>query len=130
MFLHIGSNKTLRAKEIIGIFDTDNATVSTVTRKFLADAEKRGEVAAASDEIPKSFVLTGDKNKQNIWFSQLNSGVLYHRIGACEEYDVRAEVPPESDEMNITDIPNIRDIPDITDAPDAPDIPDDPEKPD
>ena len=107
MFLHIGCNKTLRAKEIIGIFDTDNATVSTVTRKFLADAEKRGEVAAASDEIPKSFVLTGDKNKQNIWYSQLNSAVLYHRIGACEEYEVRA------DEMNITDIPDITDTPDI-----------------
>lgn len=97
MFLHIGANKTLRSKEIIGIFDTDNATVSGITRKFLAGAEKCGEVSAASEEIPKSFVLTGGKTKygneiprQSIWFSQLNSGVLYHRIGAGEEYDVRS----------------------------------------
>ena len=105
MFLHIGANKTLRSAHIIGIFDTDNATVSSVTRKYLAESEKRGEVSAANDEIPKSFVLTGDRTRrtggayptpqQKITFSQLTSGVLLHRLDTEAEYDVRRGEQPE-----------------------------------
>jgi hypothetical protein len=41
MYLHVGNNKNIREKSIIGIFDTDTSTVSTITRKFLSGAEKR-----------------------------------------------------------------------------------------
>ena len=44
MFLHVGNNRNIREKDIIGIFDADTSTVSTVTRKFLSAAQKRGEV--------------------------------------------------------------------------------------
>ena len=40
MYLHAGNNKNIREKDIIGIFDADNSTLSYITRKYLADAEK------------------------------------------------------------------------------------------
>ena len=57
MYLHIGNQRNIRKKRIIGIFDTDNATVSETTRKFLRKNEKEGRVSSAIAEIPKSFVL-------------------------------------------------------------------------
>lgn len=79
MFLHVGNNKNLRKKNIIGIFDADTATVSTVTRKFLSSASKRGEVEAASEEIPKSFVLYEKKGGYGICFSQISTTALLGR---------------------------------------------------
>lgn len=57
MYLHIGNQKNIRKKQIIGIFDTDNATLSETTRRFLKKNEKEGRVSSAITEIPKSFVL-------------------------------------------------------------------------
>lgn len=57
MFLHVGNNKNIRERDIVGIFDADTATVSGVTKKFLSAAEKKKRVIAANNEVPKSFVL-------------------------------------------------------------------------
>ena len=80
MYLHVGNNKNIRTKDIIGIFDMDNATVSMITRKFLSDSQKRGLVESANDEIPKSFVLYKVDGKMNVCFSQLSSTALYGRM--------------------------------------------------
>ena len=83
MFLHVGNNRNIRERDIIGIFDADTATVAQLTRKYLATAQKRGEVESSSDEIPKSFVLyrKGGKGKFTICFSQLSSAALLGRSG-------------------------------------------------
>lgn len=81
MFLHVGNNKNIRERDIIGIFDADTSTVSAVTRKFLSGAGRRGEVEASSDEIPKSFVLYRKKGGYGICFSQLSSAALLGRSG-------------------------------------------------
>ena len=80
MFLHVGNNKNIREKSIIGIFDADTATVSAVTKKYLSAAAKRGEVESANEEIPKSFVLYKEETgKFKICFSQLSSVALIGR---------------------------------------------------
>ena len=84
MYLHIGNGKNIRSKNIIGIFDTDNATVSEITRKLLKDYEKDGRVISAIDEIPKSFVLYFEEKlngtvEPTICFSQLSSSSLSGR---------------------------------------------------
>ncbi len=82
MYLHAGNNKNIREKNIIGIFDIENSTVSDVTKKYLSDAEKRGEVeSAAGDELPKSFIVYFDKNQEyKVCFSQLSTSALDGRI--------------------------------------------------
>lgn len=63
MYLHAGNKKNIRNKNIIGIFDTDNCTVSMISRKFLSEAQKRSEMESAVEEIPKSFILFEHPNR-------------------------------------------------------------------
>ncbi|MBR2311844.1 MAG: DUF370 domain-containing protein [Clostridia bacterium] len=79
MFLHVGNNKNIRKKEIIGIFDADTATVSVTTRRFLSKSDKRGEIEAANEEIPKSFILYRKKEGYGICFSQISTSALLGR---------------------------------------------------
>ncbi len=79
MYLHVGNNKNIRERDIVGIFDADSATVSTVTRKYLAAADKRGKVEAANEELPKSFILYCDKGEYRICFSQISTAALLGR---------------------------------------------------
>ena len=79
MFLHVGNNKNIRKKEIIGIFDADTATVSVTTRRFLSAAERRGAVEAANEEIPKSFILYKKNGRSAICFSQISTMALFGR---------------------------------------------------
>lgn len=80
MFLHVGNNKNIRSRDIIGIFDTDNATLSAVTKQYLSRAEKLGLVDSAREEIPKSFVLYRTKDGCKICFSQLSATTLSDRL--------------------------------------------------
>ena len=84
MYLHIGNNKNIREKNIIGIFDADTATVSAVTRKYLSDAERRRAVSFATEELPKSFVLYREGKEYKICFSQLSAASL---LGRSEKKD-------------------------------------------
>lgn len=80
MFLHVGNNKNIRESRIIGIFDMDNATVASASRKFLSAAQKQGRVESAGLEIPKSFILYDDGEKTKVCFSQLMSSSLHGRL--------------------------------------------------
>lgn len=79
MYLHIGNNKMIKIKDIIGIFDSDTATVSKITRSWLTSAEKSGGLSSASGEVPKSIVLAGNKDNEKIYFSQLAPKTLCAR---------------------------------------------------
>ena len=80
MFLHVGNNKNIRTKNVIGIFDMDNSTVSSVTRKYLSVKQKQNLVESAMDEIPKSFVIYVDEGEYKICFSQLSTAALMGRL--------------------------------------------------
>ena len=80
MFLHVGNNKNIRISSIVGIFDMDNATLSSITRKYLSAKQREGVVESAIEEIPKSFVLYLDHGEYKICFSQLSSASLKGRL--------------------------------------------------
>lgn len=80
MFLHVGNNKNIRVRDIIGIFDTDNATLSPITRQYLSRAEKNGVLDLARKEVPKSFVLYRTAQGCRVCFSQLSASALWGRI--------------------------------------------------
>ncbi len=85
MYLHVGNNYNVRTREIIGVFDADTATVSAITKKYLSEADSRGAVIFASEEIPKSFVLYKKRDgSYHICFSQLSSASLIGRMGKYE----------------------------------------------
>ena len=80
MFLHAGNGRNIRQKDIIGIFDMDNATVSHVTRKYLSGEQKKKTVEAVADEIPKSFILYKNEGEFKICFSPLSTSALMGRM--------------------------------------------------
>ncbi len=82
MYLHIGNQINIRERDIIGIFDADRTTTSWITRKYLSEAQKKDHVKAASDELPKSFVLYRDAEtgEYRIYFSQLSTAALCGRM--------------------------------------------------
>lgn len=61
MYLHIGENKVVRDKDILAIFDMDSATVSSVTKKYLSNAQKEGRVKALGFDLPRTFIIMRDK---------------------------------------------------------------------
>ena len=75
MLLHIGGEKLLRWDDIVGVFDMDNATSSHLTREFLKKAERAKKVTSVSEELPKSFILCGDR----VYLSHLGSATLLGR---------------------------------------------------
>lgn len=82
MYLHIGNQKNIRERDIVGIFDMDRTTTSWITRRYLSEAQRRELVSAAGDEIPKSFVLYRDRKtgQYRVYFSQLSTSALCGRM--------------------------------------------------
>ena len=70
MYLHVGTGKIVRKKEIIGIFDLDRTTLSSITKRFLSQSEKEGKVCSVNSDIPRSFVLT---ENGTIYISRVSS---------------------------------------------------------
>ena len=82
MYLHAGNNKIIREKDIIGIFDMDNATMRPDTRAFLKRKQSENRLDISRQEIPKSFILY-QKNKKDtsaVCISQLSTIALCNRI--------------------------------------------------
>ena len=75
MYLHIGNGQTVKKKEIIGIFDMDTATVSTISKQYLSKKQKENkgmkvlyvssvsatlELDSYSKRVPVKIVTTGE----------------------------------------------------------------------
>lgn len=81
-YLHLGKGTVISTDEIIGIFDLDITSQSHITRKYLAMAEKAGQVINAAEDIPKSFVVCASKEKRRLYLSQMASATLLKRAGS------------------------------------------------
>ena len=79
MYLHLGKGTVVRTDSIVGIFDLDITSQSHLTRKYLAAAEKAGQVINAAEDIPKSFVVCRDGEKNSVYLSQMASSTLLRR---------------------------------------------------
>lgn len=79
MYLHIGQNTTIKTKSIVGIFDLDNSTKKSTTKKYLYSAEKEGKVKNVSFGFPKSFIVSIEKGNETIFISPISSTTLTKR---------------------------------------------------
>ena len=79
MYLHLGKGTVISKDEIVAIFDLDQTSQSHITRKYLAAAEKAGEVINAAEDIPKSFVVCADKKGRRLYLSQMAPATLLKR---------------------------------------------------
>lgn len=85
MFLHPGKNTALWSRDVVGVFDIENTTSARATRAFLAQAETKGEVKSAAEDLPRSFVLCAGDGGQTVWLSPYAPGTLKKRGGLTSE---------------------------------------------
>lgn len=91
MYLHLGNSIIVKDRDIIGIFDLENTTVSRFTKEFLRGQTDNNLIINVTDEIPKSFIVTSNikvsgkgKNamnksynkKENTYLSQISTATL------------------------------------------------------
>lgn len=81
MYLHLGQSVVVPHKEILGIFDLDNASWAYKTREFLEQAELEGRAVWLGDDLPRSFVVVDNgKDRPTVYISQLSSATLLGRV--------------------------------------------------
>ena len=77
MYLHIGNGITIRKNKVIGIFDLDSSTVSSITKKYINKNEKEGNIIYGDSDLPRTFVLheegSGEEKKYKIKLSRISS---------------------------------------------------------
>lgn len=82
MYLHLGQDTVVRTQNIIGIFDLENTSISKITRQFLTQAEKSGQVVNVSYELPKSFVICSEEGVNQVYITQISSATLRKRAAS------------------------------------------------
>ena len=80
MYIPIGGDMAVREETILGIFDLENSSWSKHTRKFLAEAEKEGNVITVCDDIPKSFILTREMGMDRVYLTQFSAATIEKRL--------------------------------------------------
>lgn len=89
MFLHLGNDITVFAKDIVAFFDFENTTTSKITRKFLNDSETEKNVINVScEDLPKSFVITEYRGKIKIYISPISTSTLLKRFDEANKDDI------------------------------------------
>lgn len=80
MYLDIGGEQLIRTKDLLGIFDLDNTTVNKATREYLSEAEKTGFSETVSYDLPKSFLVTVEKNDRMVYISPFSTATIFKRL--------------------------------------------------
>ena len=87
MYFHLGKSAAVSEKEIIGIFDMENTTVTAKSRIFLEKSQKRGEIYETDFDLPKSYTVCckkrnkgkKSKGKNRVFLSSLSPASLGKR---------------------------------------------------
>ncbi|MDO5560371.1 MAG: DUF370 domain-containing protein [Oscillospiraceae bacterium] len=82
MYIHLGNEISISDREIIGIFDIENTSISKDTRNYLKQATDDHRVVNVSLEMPKSFVVCTTKSgSEKTFISQISVSTLRKRAG-------------------------------------------------
>ena len=88
MYLHLGQETIVNTQDVLGILDIDATSISKHTRDFLNQAEKNGKVINVSQELPKSYIVTGTGPATKVYISQISSTTLVKRSGYLEDMKI------------------------------------------
>lgn len=72
MFLHIGKGESVRKRDVIGIFDLDTATVSRITKNFINENQKKGNIIYKDNDLPRTFILLDGKDGCEVRLSRIS----------------------------------------------------------
>lgn len=81
MYMILGDS-VISDKDIIGVFDMDQTTVSSKTRNFLNRSQKNKDLITTSYELPKSFVVCNKDQKNKVYITQYMPQTITKKINA------------------------------------------------
>ncbi len=79
MYIHPGSEHAVNSRDVIGVFDMDNTTVARSSRGYLARVQDEGLVVNATDDLPRSFVVTEHKGEEKVYLSSVSTATMTKR---------------------------------------------------
>ena len=79
MYIHLGNEISVKKKNIVGIFDIENTTISKNTGHLLENATKEGRVVNVSYEMPKSFIVSMENGREIVYISQISFDTIRKR---------------------------------------------------
>ncbi len=85
MYLHLGQDVVVPSRNIVGIFDIENTSISKITKEFLGGQEKKHHVINVSSELPKTFVVCQEQGNTVVYISQISCATLRKRSSYIEE---------------------------------------------
>ena len=97
MYINVGGDMLLKTGDIVGIMDIENTSTSKITKEFLRKTGK--SVINISEELPKTFIITKERGKTNLYISPVSSGTLYKRVKTVKTMKGRNLSYAETDEL-------------------------------
>ena len=80
MYLHLGQSAMVPEGEVLAVFELDNASWAYKTREFLSRAEREGRTVWLTDDLPRSFILTGRPGERpTVYISPLSPAAVLSR---------------------------------------------------
>ncbi|WP_100400506.1 extracellular matrix regulator RemB [Bacillus sp. FJAT-44742] len=84
MFIHLGGDTVIRAKDVVAILDYETNKSSAISQQFLNTKDKK-DIIEISADLQKSIVVTDDI----LYFSPISSLTLKRRasvVSGIEDY--------------------------------------------
>lgn len=78
-YIHLGNNLAIYKDDIIGIFDMDKTTTSPITKNYLTSCQNSYILEEIFKDIPYSFVVVKNRNKNKVYLSQISAVTLTNR---------------------------------------------------
>jgi len=75
LYIHLGGDKIIRAKELVAIFDLSIENSSKISHNFVNQALERSVIKKIGDEEPKSLIVAKDE----MYYSPISSATLKKR---------------------------------------------------
>ena len=69
----------IKKSDIVGIFELDGKMTSSGVRDYLRTAEKKGDLISAGYDLPKSFVIVKNGDKETVYLSHISVSSLIKR---------------------------------------------------
>lgn len=86
MYVHIGKDSVINSKDIIGIFDIDNTSISKKTVEFLKISDKNKNIINVCSDIPKSFIVTNNNKNNFIYITQIAPSTIKKRLNNKDSF--------------------------------------------
>ena len=82
MYIHVGNDFMIRSRDLIGVFNIENTTVSADTRNYLKQAAERGCEISCTDDLPRSFTVTFNTENldEKVYIGRLSASAIEKRI--------------------------------------------------